>query len=92
MSKIQTNEDLIIDLMNFSPYGALGQLFIIEAVRAYTEHQIENKDESIKQYVKKCEEAEENGSIYCGVDMRSWTGVAEDVKKRMDEFYNRNNG
>lgn len=33
--KLETNEDLVLDLMNYSPRGALGQVFVMEAIRAY---------------------------------------------------------
>lgn len=34
---ILTNEDLVVDLMNFSPVGPLSQVFIMEAIRRYAE-------------------------------------------------------
>ena len=33
--KSETNEELIVRLMNYSPAGGLAQVFIIEAIRRY---------------------------------------------------------
>lgn len=33
--RINSNEELVIDLMNFSPYGALCQAFVMEAIQRY---------------------------------------------------------
>lgn len=35
--KIRTNEDLVVDLMNYSPHGSMGQAFVIEAIRKYAD-------------------------------------------------------
>jgi len=59
MAKINNNEESIIDLMNFSPYG-------LEAEK----------------------ENEANGKVSI-VSQSAWIGVAEDINKRMDEFYSR---
>ena len=34
---MKTNEEFISELMNFSPYGRLTQVFVIEAIRYYSE-------------------------------------------------------
>lgn len=33
----ETNDELVVRLMNYGPAGALSQLFIIEAIRRYAE-------------------------------------------------------
>lgn len=78
--KIKTNEDLVVDLMNYSPYGALCQSFIITAIRSFSDKVISQKKELL--------EMEKNGEVQL-VSMKAWVGIAEDIKKRMDEFYNR---
>lgn len=74
---LKTNEDLVVDLMNYSPYGALGQAFIIQAIEAYANRIIKDKEELL---------ANDGNSI---ISNNAWIGIAEDVKRRMDEFYNR---
>lgn len=73
MSKLKNNNDLVKDLMNFSPYGALCQMFIIQAISKYCDeviaHEITEKDE--------------RGFV----NPHAWKGTAEDIKKRMDDFY-----
>lgn len=32
---LQCNEDLVLDLLNYSPFGAMGQVFVMEAIRHY---------------------------------------------------------
>lgn len=73
MAKIKNNTDLVKDLMNFSPYGALGQIFIIQALEFYCNAVIA---EPIK-------EDQKNGLI----NPVAWKGTAEDIKKRMADFY-----
>ena len=43
--KLETNEDLVVDLLNYSPYGALCQSFIIQAIQSFASGVIENKQE-----------------------------------------------
>ena len=73
--KLKTNEDLVSDLMNYSPYGALCQAFITQAIENYCDTVIKWEPT----------EADERGFV----SPTAWKGVATDIKKRMDEFYNR---
>lgn len=34
--QLTCNEDLVKDLLNFSPFGAMGQVFVMEAIRHYS--------------------------------------------------------
>ncbi len=77
--KLESNEDLVCDLMKFSPRGPLGQVFIIEAIRKYAETWAAMTPEQRKQYQDKSPL----------ISMEAWCAVAEDVKARCDKFYNR---
>lgn len=72
IKNLETNEELILDLMEHSPYGGLGQVFIVEAIRQYAE-QIAAADPNVIG----------NGLI----SGEAWQGVAKDVKERCDLFY-----
>lgn len=37
MKRHETNEEFVVRIMNFCPYGALGQVMVIEALRKYAE-------------------------------------------------------
>lgn len=83
--KIKNNEELVVDMMNFSPYGGLSQIFIMEAIRRYTEEVIEAEEELLEQERRD----EEEGKVSI-VSTEGWIGVAKDLKKRMDDFYDKN--
>lgn len=70
--------------MNFSPYGALSQLFVMEGLAKYCDMIIENEADLIADY-----ESKQSDGISVGVNVYSWIEVAKNVKKRMEDFYNR---
>ncbi|MCA3000374.1 MAG: hypothetical protein ING75_17435 [Rhodocyclaceae bacterium] len=74
MSKQQpeTNEEIISNLMQFNPYGALGQIFIMEAIREYANN------------VSAIDPATITGNPI--INLAAWVGVAKDVKQRLEEF------
>lgn len=74
MSQLNTNEDLIQDLITYSPYGALSQTFVMYAVRHYAKMVIEAGPEA-------CDSAFLSGE--------AWVGVATDIQTRCDAFYSR---
>lgn len=82
--KLKTNEDLVVDLLNYSPYGALCQSFVIQAIQSFAQNVIDNKEELIKSE----EEMEKQGRINL-VSHKAWVGIAEDINERMNQFYNR---
>lgn len=86
MAKRLTNEDLIKNLMNFSPYGVLGQMFIMQAIREYAKEVIDNGDELINNEEKMMTE----GKIPV-MSHKAWVGVANDVAERMDYFFDPKN-
>lgn len=70
--KIDTNEKLVMDMMQFSPFGALSQVFIIEAIRKYADACADQPPETF-----------DSGML----NGEAWVGVAKDIKKRMQNFY-----
>lgn len=84
IKNLKTNEELISDLMNFSPYGALCQGFIMQALGDFCKRVITDKEELIekeKQDVK-------DGKISI-ISNGAWVGIAEDIDAKMNCFYNR---
>lgn len=65
-----TNVEFVTELMEFSPNGALSQLFIMEAIRKYAEAVSHAKPEEVD-------------SVF--IDGASWVRVAQDIKARLDE-------
>lgn len=74
-SHIVDNETLVIDLMNFSPFGPLGQMFVVEAIR---------------QYAKKVAETPVKDDPHEMFSRETWRAIGQDVTERCDAFYNRN--
>lgn len=75
---METNEDLLHDLMNYSPFGALAQGFIMEAIMRRAETVAASKPEDYPP-----------GSMF---NPQAWIGVAADIKQRCDAFYGRHEG
>jgi hypothetical protein len=73
--KLNTNEDLINDLMTRSPFGGLGQVFVVEAIRKYANALAETPLPPTPPH-----------SFFSN---ETWNQVALDVKTRCDAFYNR---
>lgn len=82
MKKQLTNEDLIKNLMNFSPYGGLCQSFIMQGLREYAQYVIDNS----KEILKNEEELATQGKMPI-VSQKAWVGIAEDIVERIDMFY-----
>lgn len=68
----RSNEAMVLDLMRVSPYGSLGQAFIIEAIRYYSDA------------VAASEPEDKPGAI---INPLAWKGIAEDVKARLAANY-----
>jgi hypothetical protein len=77
-----TNEDFMHDIMNFSPFGALCQGFIIQAIEYYCDEVISQKDDLLAQDAKEVSE----GKIRI-ISTPAWIGIAEDIKSRIVEKY-----
>jgi hypothetical protein len=74
--RLTCNADLVRDLITFSDYGAIGELFVVMGIRAYA-------DQIIKRGAP--DKTEDFGFI----TQERWLEVARDVKKRCDDFYDR---
>lgn len=85
-NKIESNSDLINDLMNYSPAGAMSQIFIMDAINKQVDLVILNEDSLLK---KSIQDQKEGKMSYFSIV--SWIATAKDLRKRIDEFYNRRN-
>lgn len=65
-----TNEQKVLDIMNFSKYGALSQAFVMQAISQLADAVIANEEQLVKQ---------ENSFIH----MPSWVGVAKEIKEKL---------
>lgn len=72
--KLKTNTDLVRDLMEFSPHGAVAQMIIMEA---------------IQRYARQCAEADPAKFDNPMINGKTWVACARDIVKRCDAFYNR---
>ena len=70
--KLETNEDLVKDLMTFSPRGALCQAFVITAIQSYA---------------RQCVEAGAAKFDSGFMNGQAWIDIAVDVDKLLDDFY-----
>ena len=70
---IRTNEEFLGELMMFSPYGALCQVFIIEAIRNYAER-VSNSPTPI----------EHGTGVFSEI---AWHGVGVDILKKLKDNY-----
>jgi hypothetical protein len=73
--ELKTNETFVGELMMFSPYGALCQVFIIEAIRHYSEQ------------VASQPVPADDGTGF--ISEKAWHGIAVDIQQRMKENYER---
>jgi len=71
--KKMTNDEFIHYLMNFSPFGALAQIFVIESIRYYSEQ------------VLSAGEPADDGDGF--VSKITWYKLSKDVQQRLGEKY-----
>ena len=67
-----TNVEFVTELMEYSPYGGLAQIFIIDAITKYAN------------LVAEAKEAEVDHPMISG---HAWIGCARDIKARLDAMY-----
>tara|TARA_B110000503_G_scaffold143025_1_gene242166 strand:- start:1784 stop:5524 length:3741 start_codon:yes stop_codon:yes gene_type:complete len=72
--KTNSTESFVEDLMNFSPYGAMSQMFIIDGIGKYIQYTDSYTDEDI---------ANDRGII----DAQTWVNTGKDIRGYMDSFY-----
>lgn len=68
----KSNEEFVSDLMNYSRYGGLVQVFVIEAIRHYAET------------MAAADPAKFDSDFLNG---KAWIGVAQEVKAKLDAQY-----
>lgn len=81
---LKNNVQLVEDLMEFSPFGALSQMFIMDAINQKVDNIIIHKEE----HLKRAADDAAQGRVGI-INVESWIGVAEDLRERLDLFYNR---
>lgn len=86
MAKRLTNEDLIKNLMNYSPYGGLCQSFIMQGLREYAQYVIDNSKEALENE----EKLAADGKMPI-LSQKTWVGIAKDISERIDMFYDEKN-
>ncbi len=73
--KIKTNQQLIKHLMDFSAFGAMGEMFIVDAIRKHAKAVAATTPDHPA--YKEC------GMIH----IPSWIGTAKDIHEKCEEFY-----
>lgn len=68
-----TNEDFVRSLMNYSPYGALCQVFVLEALDNYATRILNTPNYT------------DNDTGF--ISKKAWFGIAQDIKDKITTFY-----
>ena len=76
-----TNEEFVAHLMRYSPHGALCQVFVIEAIRAYVETIVEAYSENPNGFT---DELQDKMGL---ISAEAWVGIAKDIQRRYKENY-----
>ncbi len=71
---LDSNEDLVLDLLKFSKFGAMGQVFIVEAIRSYADDMAARDPATV------------GNGLVAG---QAWVDIAKDVQARCGAFYGR---
>jgi len=74
-----TNEKLVKQIMNFSQFGVLSQIMIMQAINHYVDLVIKQEKELIDEY----EEMIKNKRNPL-VNAHAWVGVAKEIKDKID--------
>lgn len=73
-----TNVEKVTDLMEFSKFGGLAQIMVMQALGQFVDNVIEQEEELLANEAK--QEAE--GKIGF-IHMKSWIGVAKEIKDKL---------
>lgn len=76
--KPSTNTELVVNLMEFSRFGVVSQMFVVDAI---TQH-------AARVAAAKPEDMRTNGFVSNAI----WIDTARDVRDRINAFYNRDQG
>jgi hypothetical protein len=68
----KTNEQIVRDLMRFSRFGALSQVFVIDAIRKHADRVARATPDQIGDGL---------------ISAEAWIGVAQEIKAIMDQAY-----
>ncbi len=74
MPRSKTNIDIVTEIMSVSKFGALSQMFVIDALTKHAET------------VAKADPKTFDNSLVNG---KAWVGVAAEIRDRLDAFYSR---
>jgi hypothetical protein len=80
-----TNQEFVEELMTVSPYGLLSQLFILEAIRKYSE-QVAAADPKI--FEGHCQAGDPQQFVGHFIHGPAWQGVADDILRRIESHLN----
>lgn len=70
-----TNVEAVTELMEFSRYGALAQMFVIDALTKHAERVAAMTDEQVAKLDA------ESGMV----NMTAWRGVAREIKAKLEQ-------
>ena len=73
-----TNEEKVIKIMTYSKYGALSQIFVMQALEHFCNLVIEEETELIKE-----QEKNEKDNKISMINLKSWVGVAKEIKEKI---------
>jgi len=74
-----TNDKLIKGIMNYSKYGALSPMMVMQALNYYVDMIIEDE----AQILKKDAEDTANGKNSI-INMQAWIAVAKEIREKLD--------
>lgn len=83
MKNRKTNIEFVNDLMNFSPYGALSQIFVVQAIEHYAKEVNQELTDEVLDEIDKNKD-DNRISLVCN---RSWRGVADNIIERLKKQY-----
>lgn len=78
-NKLKSNEDLVMDLMRFSPVGPMSQIFVVDAIAKHAKLIANTPIAQLR------EQFGERSMVSADV----WHAAAVDIDKRVDAFYAR---
>jgi hypothetical protein len=70
MAKPKTNIQFVSDMMNNSKFGALAQLFVLDALDKWSKK------------ISECEPAQVDTALISGA---AWVGVAQEIQQKINE-------
>ena len=76
MKKNLTNVEFVTEMMEFSRYGSLSQVFIIQAIHEFANKVDEKGDAMIK------EEKESSKRLF--ISMEAWVGIGREIKEKIE--------